>query len=156
MWPFSKIKQQQHTIFAFNQKITEQQKTINELDEKIKQLVLGEITVEELSVKNNELNGKFKGKPLQFLAESFVDQFKNGGAKNYLEMEFWDQRDEQKYKITMQRSNGLTSSQKAKKLTGLLERSICGFEYIRDNHNKIWVTANDEFLAELKAAVEKP
>ena len=55
MWPFSKIKEQQQTIFIFNQKITEQQKTINDLDEKIKRLVLGEINVEELNVKNNEL-----------------------------------------------------------------------------------------------------
>ena len=129
MWPFSKIKEQQQTIFIFNQKITEQQKTINDLDEKIKRLVLGEINIEELNVKNNELKRKMDERD-----DALIDTVEN---TNIL-------------------SDTLNKVKKTTKLTGLLERSICGFEYIRDNHNEIWVTADDEFLAELKAAVAKP
>jgi len=139
MWPFSKIKQQKAIIA--------------QLEDKVARAMVGQIRLEDLNISERGVEMKLNGSPLHLFANAWIEQFKQSGAANYLEIEFYSQEDFERYMLILQRSNGLSSSKKAAILSELLERSINGFEWFRDNHKEIWNTSDDEFLAELKTAL---
>jgi FtsZ-binding cell division protein ZapB len=69
-----------------------------------------ESNIKELHMDSTGINLKLEGGACQLLAESFIDQFKDSGAENYLVVTF--ESDLGPLSVTMQRENGLTPIQK--------------------------------------------
>lgn len=78
-----------------------------------------EVMLKKLSVENGCLDLELEGGACQILAETFIDQFKDNNAKNYLEVGFYN-KETGPITVTIQRVNGLTPAGKLNKIKELI------------------------------------
>ena len=78
-----------------------------------------EVMLKKLSLENGGLELQLEGGACQILAESFIDQFKDNNAKNYLEVGFYN-KETGPITVTIQRVNGLTPAGKVAKIKELI------------------------------------
>lgn len=84
--------------------------------------VVSETLLREMSVQNGGLNMTLEGGAARLFAASFVDQFRESGASNYLEMSF--HVDNMHLLVTLQRVAGKTPAQFRKEA----EKSLASLE----------------------------
>ncbi len=83
-----------------------------------------DIYLKNMNVNNGGLDMELEGSPLHVMAACFVEQFKESEAVNYLELTFRDKDSEDKYVLTMQKSDGITPAGKVAQLKGAIETMI--------------------------------
>lgn len=86
-----------------------QEKEIALLRAALAEKAVSSTMLREMSVINGGLNMQLEGGAAQLLAETFAEQFRQGGAVNYLEMRFT--ADELNLLVTLQRVDGKTPAQ---------------------------------------------
>lgn len=74
-----------------------------------------EVMLKKLNVENGRLDLELEGGACQVLAETFIDQFKDNNATNYLEVGFYNE-ETGPITVTIQRVNGLTPGGKIAKM----------------------------------------
>ncbi|MGD1524001.1 hypothetical protein [Vibrio harveyi] len=114
IWPFTTLRRKQ--------------KKIEELEDKIQQLLMDNINIKDWSL--NEYNGmdiKLEGSIVHIIAASLVEQFRGHNGINYVDFGFVDKEENQRYSLLMQKVSGLTPTEKATKLEAELAEITAKF-----------------------------
>lgn len=82
---------------------------------------MDEPRIKNLNTENGGLSMELEGGACQLLAESFIDQFKDNKAKNYLEVGFYNE-ETGPITVTIQRVNGLTPAGKLNRIKELIRQ----------------------------------
>ena len=82
-----------------------------------------EVYIEELKIDKNGLNARMTGTPLHLFAEAIVENFKESGATNFVEMQFTHE-ELGHFVLTMQKSDGLTPAAKLNTAEGLVREAV--------------------------------
>ncbi|MGS5470454.1 hypothetical protein ACVD1N_25150 [Vibrio parahaemolyticus] len=100
-----------------------------------------EIYLNDMQVEEKGVSMQLSGSPLHILADSFVEQFKETGAENYLEIKFTHKETQEVYTLTIQKASGMTPADKCAKLTKerdyLLTQAAVGLQSSISLHNFI-------------------
>lgn len=113
-----------------------------------------EIYLKDMSIEEKGVSMQLEGSPLHILAASFIEQFKDFGADNYLEIKFTDRETRELYTLTIQKASGLTPADKAARLTKerdyLMKQAAVGLSCSYSLHN--WIVGNQAAIIEAETS----
>ena len=113
-----------------------------------------EIYLKDMSIEETGVSMQLEGSPLHIIASSIIEQFKDTGADNYLEIKFTDRDKKELYTLTVQKASGMTPADKVEKITQerdyLMKQAAVGLSCSYSLHN--WVVGNQAAIIEAETS----
>ena len=113
-----------------------------------------DLYLHNMSVEENDVVMQLSGSALHIMADSFVKQFKDSGAVNFLEIAFHDRETNEPFLLTLQRQEGIRPTDKIAALTKerdyLMKHAAIGLSCSYSLHN--WVVGNQAAIIDAETS----
>ncbi len=131
--PYDGIASRDATIKLQDEHIAKLQAENASIRELLSKKVVDSTMLTDLGIRGGGINATFEGGAAGLIATTFVEQFREAGATNYLELTFED-KELGEFVVTMQRKDGETpgyQKAKAEARAAELEQDAARYRYIR-------------------------